>query len=130
MSISKTENLFRKLYIYLFPHIYTYNNFVDKFIRTLIKEGVIIDSDNFEIGIDCHGKYFKIWIANYPYGDLVRASVGTKFFQKKLYTNLRPSRSTQVAFWEWLYKQGYSPYPLLEKFLAEQEEGHEHDTTA
>lgn len=48
---------------------------------------------------------YAVWSSNVWYADLTlvrRLSDG-----KRLYDGKRPSRATQVAFWEWAEKQGY-----------------------
>ena len=80
--------------------------YVDKFIKKLISEGEVLDYDRYRVEIKWRGNQYDVWIENFPYGDLsdVKQRGNITF-----YKNLRPSRSTQIAFWEWMNKQCIYP---------------------
>lgn len=97
----------QKLNIILYFHTYKYSPYVDEFIKKLINEGEVLNYDRYRAEIKWRGVHYGVWIENYPYADLgdVRKYSDNTF----LYRKLRPSRATQIAFWDWMNKQGVYP---------------------
>ena len=84
-----------KLCIILSLHNCRYSPYVDEFIKNLVREGKLVSYNRY------------VWIENYPYADLT--DVKRYNDNTILYRDLRPSRVTQIAFWEWMNKQGVYP---------------------
>lgn len=97
----------QKLNIILCFHTYKYSPYVDEFIKKLINEGEVLNYGRYRAEIKWRGVHYGVWIENYPYADLgdVRKYSDNTF----LYRKLRPSRATQIAFWDWMNKQGVYP---------------------
>lgn len=98
----------QKIYIILYFHTYKYSPYVDKFIKKLISEGEILNHDRYRVEIKWRGNQYGVWIENFPYGDLSDVKQGG-YNNITFYKDLRPSRSTQIAFWEWMNNQGIYP---------------------
>lgn len=100
-------NFMDKLCIFLSLHNGKYSQYVNEFIRSLVSEGELIGRDRYRVEIKWRGVHYGVWIENYPYADLSyvkRYNDNTIF-----YSDLRPSRATQIAFWEWMEKKGIYP---------------------
>lgn len=96
-----------KLCITLSLHNYRYSPYVDEFIKNLVREGKLVSYNRYRAKIKWRGVHYGVWIANYPYADL--SDVKRYNDNTILYRELRPSRVTQIAFWEWMNKQGVYP---------------------
>ena len=103
-----------KVYIWLNFKLYSYSSRADKFIRYIINEGKLVAVDDSLYGCPANAfvrvgdKVFAVWISNYPYADLsdvYEVARDGVFAAKYIYTRVRPSRKTQIAFWEWMEKQ-------------------------
>lgn len=103
----KNMDFKQKLNIILCFHTYKYSPYVDEFIKKLINDGEVLNYDRYRAKIKWRGVHYGVWIENYPYADLgdVRKYSDNTF----LYRKLRPSRATQIAFWDWMNKQGVYP---------------------
>ena len=100
-------NFMEKLFITLTPHNCRYSSYVDAFIKSLVSEGKLIAHGKYRVEIKWRGAHYGIWIENYPYADL--ADVKKYSDNTFLYRKLRPSRATQIAFWDWMNEQGVYP---------------------
>lgn len=100
-------NFMDKLCIFLSLHNGKYSPYVNEFIRSLVSEGELIVRDRYRVEIKWRGVHYGVWIENYPYADLT--DVKRYNDNTILYRELRPSRVTQIAFWEWMNKQGVYP---------------------
>lgn len=101
-------NIFDKLRFYVTVHNYKYSKEIDDFLKNIIKEGELLEKKEFEVftvRVRYKGKVFRVWVGNFPYADL--CMLYENDFYIPILKYVRPSRSTQIAFWEWLEKQGY-----------------------
>lgn len=101
-------NIFDKLRVYVTMHNYKYNKGVDEFLKNVIKEGKLLERREFEeftVPVRFKDKVFNVWVSNFPYADL--SIIYEDYFYGPVFRYSRPSRSTQIAFWEWLERQGY-----------------------
>ena len=105
-----------KVYIWFNLKLYSYSDRADKFIKYIINEGKLVAIGDSLYGCPAHAfvqvgdKVFAVWIANYPYADLsdvYEVARDGVFAEKYIYTRERPSRKTQIAFWEWMERQVY-----------------------
>ena len=104
----KNMDFKQKLYIILYFHTYKYSPYVDNFIKKLISEGEVLNHNRYRVEIKWRGNQYGVWIGNFPYGDL--SDVKQRGYNNiTFYKDLRPSRSTQIAFWKWMNKQGIYP---------------------
>lgn len=103
-----------KVYIWFNLKLYSYSDRADKFIKYIINNGKLVAIDDSLYGrsanvfVQAENKVFAVWISNYPYADLsdvYEVARDGVFAEKYIYTRERPSRKTQIAFWEWLEKQ-------------------------
>ena len=93
-------NILKKLDIIFTMHNDPYSRLVDDFIRQVIAEGKIVGQDYCYVAVELRGETYGIWKANRYYGDL--SIVVNLKSDSRIYENKRPSRATQIAFWEWL----------------------------
>ena len=107
-------NFSTKVCIWLNFKLYSYSSRADKFIRYIINEGKLVAVDASLYGCPANAfvqvgdKVFAVWIANYPCADLsdvYEVDRDGVFPAKYIYKRERPSRKTQIAFWEWMEKQ-------------------------
>ena len=101
-------NIFDKLRFYVTVHNYKYSKEIDDFLKNIIKEGELLEKKEFEVftvRVRYNGKVFRVWVGNFPDADL--CMLYENDFYIPILKYVRPSRSTQIAFWEWLEKQGY-----------------------
>ena len=96
-----------KLCITLSLHNCRYSPYVDEFIKNLVREGKLVSFNRYRAEIKWRGVHYGVWIENYPYADLT--NVKRYNDNTILYRELRPSRVTQIAFWEWMNKQDVYP---------------------
>jgi hypothetical protein len=114
----KNMDFKQKLYIILCFHTYKYSSYVDNFIKKLISEGEVLNYDRYRVEIKWRGNQYGVWIENFPYSDL--SDVKQRGYNNiTFYKNLRPSRSTQIAFWGWMNKQGIYPNKYNEDITYE-----------
>lgn len=104
---SESMKFMEKLCITLSLHNCRYSPYVDEFIKNLVREGKLVSYNRYRAEIKWRGVHYGVWIENYPYADL--SDVIQYNDRTILYRDLRPSRVTQIAFWEWMNKQGVYP---------------------
>ena len=104
---SESMKFMEKLCIILSLHNCRYSPYVDEFIKNLVREGKLVSYNRYRAEIKWRGVHYGVWIENYPYADLT--DVKRYNDNTILYRDFRPSRVTQIAFWEWMNKQGVYP---------------------
>lgn len=106
-------NIFEKLNIIFSYKNDEYSQKVDNLINKFINNAKIMYFDKYELTILYKNSLYKIWVTNYPYADLsmviTEKNKGSNIFNEYVYCDLRPSRKTQIRFWEWCEKHGIEP---------------------
>lgn len=92
----------------------SYSKLVDDFINVIIKKGEFVGLDCFHVHVRLYNEDYFLWVANKWYADL--ADCYKKNRVSYLYHNKRPSRFTQIRFWEWVEK--HKPDLFSEKEAA------------
>lgn len=92
--------LLTKLAIFLELKNHSYSKRVDLFIRAIIEKGEFVGENHFHVHVRLYGKDYFLWGQNKWYADLSECNHKDGF----LYCNKRPSRFTQIRFWEWVEK--------------------------
>ena len=110
-----------KCRIWLTPKSYKYSKFVDHFLMELVKHGTFVGftdkGDGFDspyrVIIQYRGKTVGVWIANRWYASLAgcvrinylaneRNGLVHALYGDTLWKYARPSRSVELAFWNWV----------------------------
>lgn len=91
-----------KLAIFLELKNDSYSKSVDDLINLIIKKGEFVGLDYFRVHVRLYDEDYFLWGSNKWYGDL--ADCYKKDGVSYLYCNKRPSRFTQIRFWEWVEK--------------------------
>lgn len=94
--------LLTKLAIFLELKNYSYSKSVDDLINVIIKKGEFVRLDYFRVHVRLYDEDYFLWGANRWYGDLTDCI--KKDDVSYLYQGKRPSRFTQIRFWEWVEK--------------------------
>lgn len=98
-------NLLRKAHIFFNLQLYSHSKEVDALLWWLMHNTEIDHnkSDRWNVALrGPDGKIYKVWAANYPYGDLSECRTTWGDF---LWRNERPSRKVKIEFWEWIEQQ-------------------------
>lgn len=102
-------NIFKKLDIITEFQANPYSDLVDRFIRKVINEGEILGRDDFRLLVKLDENYYEIGILGGHYSEL---SIAYNYKTHQiLYSDLRPSRATKIAFWKWVEKNK----PIVDK---------------
>ena len=103
-----------KARIWLNSKLYPYSEVADTILRKFVKEGRVVDKDRYWTIVLHKGQHYGVWSVNYPYADCnqiytMKLKHDYWSYDEPLVSGVRPSRSTQIAWWEWLLKYGYRP---------------------
>lgn len=91
-----------KLEIFLSIKNYSYSEAVDKFIQAVIKRGKCVRRSYYHIHVILDGRSYAIWAQNQFYADLMMCNFDEEYNTGSLWYGFRPSRQTQIRFWEWV----------------------------
>ena len=81
-----------------------YDEKADKVINLLIDKGELVKFEYGCVVISCKCALYYVWIENRYYADLSWVSMVKNNVRKHVYEHVRPSRKTQIRFWEWIEK--------------------------
>lgn len=98
-----------KLKIWISSQIYEYDLFADKFIEWLMENGepIRVDTSGFVVFVKVFDDVYRVWIANFPYGDLSSIwKEGNRLHEETILKGARPSKKVKIQFYEWL--NGYN----------------------
>ena len=125
-----------KCQIWLTPKTYKYSKFVDHFLMGLVKHGTFVGftdkGDEFDspyrVIIQYRGKTVGVWIANRWYASLTscvrinylaneRNGSVLALYGDTLWEDARPSRSVELAFWNWVAAHCDGNTRILTRFM-------------
>lgn len=125
-----------KCQIWLTPKTYKYSKFVDQFLMELVKHGTFVGFTDKGDGFDSpyrvitqyRGKTVGVWIANRWYASLTSCVRINYLANEKngsvlalygdtLWEDARPSRSVELAFWNWVAAHCDGNTRILTRFM-------------
>lgn len=105
-------NNLTKLDLYLSWKHYKYDKRCDHIIDKIINEATYVEINEFYAIFTIKDKKYGMWIANFPYASLshmvkfvpVLNKEGVRRIDREdfIYYRVRPSRKSEIKFWDWL----------------------------
>lgn len=108
--------LWDKLDIWFSMKNCTYNENVDRFVRSVIQNGSVVGRNPWYVIVELNDTKFHFWAENRWYADLSDCKDDNGDY---VYRDLRPSRLTEIMFWEWLESNGVTVCEKTEEERAD-----------